>query len=81
MAWDHGAVATIEVELRDDVIRLGQLLQLAGVVDSGSEAKAVLASGEVLVNGIAEPRRGRQIRAGDVVAVGGEQITVRVPAT
>jgi ribosome-associated protein len=72
-------MAPIEVELRDDVIRLGQLLQLAGIVDSGSEAKAVLASGEVVVNGVAEDRRGRQIRMGDVVEVLGQQITVRVP--
>jgi ribosome-associated protein len=72
-------VAAIEVELRDEAIRLGQLLQLAGLVGSGSEAKAVLAAGVVTVNGEAEARRGRQIRMGDVVEALGEQITVRAP--
>lgn len=48
-------------------IRLGQLLKLAGLVDSGGEAKAVLAQGKVTVNGAAETRRGAQLRPGDVV--------------
>lgn len=65
-----------EVAIRDEVIRLGQLLKLAGLVDSGGEARALLEQGGVTVNGEDEARRGRQLRAGDVVAVGGE--TVRV---
>jgi ribosome-associated protein len=56
-----------EVAIRDDVIRLGQLLKLAGVVDSGAEAKEVLATGAVRVNGEVDGRRGRQVRAGDVI--------------
>ena len=45
------------------MIRLGQLLQAAGFVDSGGEAKALLATGSVHVNGEREERRGRQLHA------------------
>jgi ribosome-associated protein len=65
-----------EVPVRDEGIRLGQLLKLAGLADSGGEARALLEEGAVTVNGELEARRGRQLRRGDVVAVGGE--TVRV---
>jgi ribosome-associated protein len=65
-----------EIEVRGDVIRLGQLLKVAGIVDSGGEAKAVLAEGGVTVNGEPESRRGRQLRDGDVVAAGGESVRV-----
>jgi ribosome-associated protein len=65
------------IEIRGDVIRLGQLLKVAGVVDSGAEAKDLLASGTVRVNGEPEQRRGRQLTHGDVIATGGgEQLQV-----
>jgi ribosome-associated protein len=63
---------TIEVPIQGETIRLGQLLKLAGVVDSGSEVKALLASAPVLVNGEPETRRGRQLHPGDTVRVGDE---------
>jgi ribosome-associated protein len=66
-----------EVTIRDDVIRLGQLLKLAGIADSGTDAKELLADGAVRVNGEPETRRGRQLRAGDVVDAAGEQVTVK----
>jgi len=59
-----------EVPIREDSIRLGQFLKLADLVDSGADAKAVLAQGEVSVNGEPEGRRGRQLRKGDVVTLG-----------
>lgn len=59
-----------EVQIRGDVIRLGQLLKVAGVAGSGADAKALIASGQVTVNGEPEARRGRQLRRGDVVTVG-----------
>lgn len=61
-----------EIVIRDETIRLGQLLKLAGLADSGGEAKELLASGAVRVNGEPEERRGRQLRRGDVVAAGEE---------
>ena len=60
-----------DVPIRDESIRLGQFLKLANLVDSGSDAKALLMNGKVLVNGEVETRRGRQLRVGDVVEVGG----------
>ncbi len=63
-----------EVAVRDDGIRLGQLLKLAGLVDAGSDVRPLLAEGLVTVDGRPEQRRGRQLKKGDVVAVGGEQV-------
>jgi ribosome-associated protein len=63
-----------EIPIRGDVIRLGQLLKLADVVDSGAEAKLLLADGAVSVNGEPESRRGRQIHPGDVVEAAGRTL-------
>ena len=63
-----------DVDIDDDMIRLGQFLKFAGVLDSGGEAKSVIAAGEVLVNGEVETRRGRQLHRGDVVALGDERL-------
>jgi len=65
-----------DVPIRDEMIRLGQLLKLAGVVDSGGELKALLSSEPVLVNGAPEDRRGRQLHPGDVVAVAADELRV-----
>jgi ribosome-associated protein len=65
-----------EVPIRGGMIRLGQLLKLAGVVDGGGEAKALLGSATVLVNGEPEARRGRQLHPGDVVVADGEELTL-----
>ncbi len=58
------------VAIRGEMIRLGQFLKLAGVVDGGGEAKALLAQEVVTVNTEPETRRGRQLHPGDVVGVG-----------
>lgn len=63
-----------QIHITSETIRLGQLLKLAGVVGSGSEAKDLLASETVLVNGEPEERRGRQLHPGDVVRVGNEEL-------
>jgi ribosome-associated protein len=65
-----------EVGIRNDMIRLGQFLKLADVVAAGSDAKAMLASGDVTVNGEPELRRGRQLVKGDVVTAGGKELRV-----
>ncbi|SDI86262.1 ribosome-associated protein [Frankineae bacterium MT45] len=65
-----------EVSIREDSIRLGQLLKLADVVQNGSDVKELLAAGEVLVNSEVELRRGRQLVRGDRVLVGGEELLV-----
>lgn len=63
-----------DIEIRGDMIRLGQLLKLAGLAGSGTDAKALIASGAVTVNGEPETRRGRQLHVGDEVALGGETV-------
>lgn len=65
-----------EIQIRGDMIRLGQLLQFAGIADSGAEAKALLVEGVVTVNGEADARRGRQLHRGDEISVGED--TVRI---
>jgi len=60
----------VVVSLRDESIRLGQFLKLAGLAEDGSHAKDLLDAEEVMVNGEVETRRGRQLTDGDVVAVG-----------
>lgn len=57
------------VEITDDVIRLGQFLKLASLVDSGAQARDLISEGEVKVNGEVDTRRGRQLHKGDVVTV------------
>jgi ribosome-associated protein len=65
-----------DVAIRGDMIRLGQLLKLAGVVDTGGELKALLAETDVLVNGELEDRRGRQLHDGDLVTVAGDVLRI-----
>ena len=67
------------LEVSTDGLRLGQLLKLAGLVDTGAEAKALLATGEVLLNGEPEVRRGRQVVEGDVVTARGQAVQVVPP--
>ena len=65
-----------DVPIREDSIRLGQLLKLAGLADSGGEARELVQQGGVQVNGELDTRRGRQLHRGDVVTVGGESVRV-----
>jgi ribosome-associated protein len=64
------------VRLHDASIRLGQFLKLADLVDTGADAKGLLARGLVRVNGEVETRRGRQLAAGDVVELAGRRVVV-----
>lgn len=68
-----------EVDVRG-TIRLGQFLQLAGLVDSGSDAREVILTGAVLVDGEPDTRRGRQLHGGEVVEVDGRRVRVRSTA-
>jgi ribosome-associated protein len=57
------------IEIRDDMIRLGQFLKFAGFAESGAQAGAIIGDGDVLVDGEVETRRGRQLHQGMVVEV------------
>ncbi|HSH12161.1 MAG TPA: RNA-binding S4 domain-containing protein [Desulfurivibrionaceae bacterium] len=65
-----------KIELRGEIIRLGQLLKLSGLVDNGGEAKVRIQAGEVRVNGQIETRRGRQLQEGDLVEYAGRKVEV-----
>ena len=69
-----------QVAVREGVIRLGQFLKLAGVVETGGEAKLRIQEGEAKVNGEVETRRGRQLVPGDLVEFGGEFLEIVVKA-
>ena len=70
----------IDFPLRGDHIALDALLKATGLAGSGGAAKVLIASGGVRVNGAAETRRGRKLRAGDQVAVGDAVVRVEAPA-
>jgi ribosome-associated protein len=65
-----------EVSIGEDMIRLGQFLKLADLIETGGEAKILIASGDVKVNGEVDLRRGRQLHPGDVVRVQGREARV-----
>ncbi len=69
-----------QVPVRAGVIRLGQLLKLAGVVETGGEGKLRIQEGEARVNGEVETRRGRQLVPGDLVEFAGEVLEIVVKA-
>ena len=62
----------------NEYIKLDQFLKLAGIVESGGEAKQMIQSGQVMVNRIIETRRGRKLYHNDVVIVDGEEMVVQV---
>jgi ribosome-associated protein len=64
------------IAIAGGMIRLGQLLKLAGAAPHGADAKALIAGGQVTVNGEPELRRGRQLHPGDLVCVGSESLRV-----
>lgn len=66
----------LDVPIRDESIRLGQFLKLANLVESGADAKPLIADGIVTVNGEVERRRGRQLVLGDVVELAGQAARV-----
>lgn len=60
-----------KIKIRDDYIKLGQALKLAGLVGSGVEAKIVIQDGQVKVNGQVETQRGKKLVVNDTVEYNG----------
>ncbi|MFC9351069.1 RNA-binding S4 domain-containing protein [Arthrobacter sp. NPDC056691] len=68
-----------EIPIRDTMIRLGQLLKLANLVEDGVEATELIKNGLVKVNGEIDDRRGRQLHNGDTVTVNGQTVRISAP--
>ena len=66
----------MEIKIRDEFIKLGQALKLAGVVEDGVEAKYAIQDGLVQVNGEVDQRRGRKVYEGDVFTFEDQEIKV-----
>ena len=64
------------IHLKDDFIKLGQALKLAGLVESGVDAKYAIQDGLVKVNGQVEVQRGKKLVPGDVVSFDGKEFKV-----
>ena len=67
----------MEIEIRDEYIKLGQAMKLAWLVSSGIEAKVVIQDGQVKVNGEVDTRRGKKLYSGDNFEYNGELVTVK----
>ena len=65
-----------EIFIKDEFIKLGQALKLAGLAGSGVDAKFMIEDGIVTVNGEVELRRGKKLRPGDVIGLDGTQVKV-----
>ena len=65
-----------DFDLDREHVELNQLLKLVGIADSGGQGKAIVASGEVTVDGGVERRKTAKIRAGQIVRVGDAEIRV-----
>lgn len=66
-----------EVRIKDEFIKLGQALKLAGLVESGVDAKIVIQDGLVKVNGQVETQRGKKLVDHDEVSFNGNSFVIR----
>ena len=66
----------MEIEIRDEFIKLGQAMKLSGLADDGVQAKIAIQNGEVLVNGEVETRRGKKLVPGDRFTFDGTEVLV-----
>lgn len=64
------------ITIRDEFIKLGQAMKLAGLAESGVDAKIQIQEGFVKVNGEVELQRGKKIYPGDVIEFEGQQVKV-----
>ena len=64
--------------MNKDFIKLDQFLKWQGIVQTGGEAKIRIKQGEVIVNGEIETRRGKKLRTGDRVSIGGNNYDVQL---
>ncbi|WP_243064313.1 RNA-binding S4 domain-containing protein [Humibacter sp. RRB41] len=65
-----------DISIGGEMIRLGQFLKFAGLLDSGGNVKEAIIEGHVFVNGEVDLRRGRQLQLGDIVSFEGRRVRV-----
>ena len=65
-----------KVIIRDDFIKLGQAMKLAGMVGSGVDAKMLIQDGQVEVNGEVEYQRGKKLHEGDIITFNGKSVQI-----
>ena len=65
------------IQIKDEFIKLGQALKLAGMAESGVDAKVMIQEGMIRVNGEEELRRGKKLKDGDLVEYKGEQFQIK----
>lgn len=66
----------MEIKITTEYIKLDQLLKFSGAAVTGSEAKELISESKVFVNGEICTMRGKKLRIGDVVSVGGNEYTI-----
>lgn len=59
-----------------EFVRLDHFLKLAGMADTGGQAKMMIQCGDVSVNGEIETRRRKKLYVGDVVSVGNDEFVI-----
>ncbi|MCR5417467.1 MAG: RNA-binding S4 domain-containing protein [Lachnospiraceae bacterium] len=65
-----------EIYIRDDFIKLGQAMKLAGLVGSGVDAKMLILDGEVSVNGEVVTQRGKKLFENDIFMFQNEEYKI-----
>ncbi len=64
--------------MTENTITLNDALKLSGLAETGGQAKLLIQSGQVKVNGVVETRRKKQLKEGDVIQVGSEEFTLEL---
>ncbi|MCR5205942.1 MAG: RNA-binding S4 domain-containing protein [Lachnospiraceae bacterium] len=64
------------ITIKDEFIKLGQAMKLAGLADTGVDAKFAIEEGKVKVNGETDLRRGRKLYNGDVFTYEENEISI-----
>lgn len=65
-----------KIKISTEFIKLGQLLKLAGIADSGAFAKILIINGDVKLNGVVEKQRGKKIYKGDIIEIENQKFIV-----
>lgn len=70
-------MASVEIAITTEFIKLDSLLKFAGIAETGGFAKEVIQNGEVKVNGEVCTMRGKKIRSGDIVSFDGTEVVIK----